>query len=121
MHALMLGKTLIGERVFDLIRGIDFVNTRADLDSSRIGCMGNSAGGLVSFYTACLDERIRLAVVSCAYCSYGESWLKYPHCACSYVPGIMEYADMGDLGGLIAPRHLVMRIRRSIEVGFRDD
>ncbi|MBT3381742.1 MAG: hypothetical protein HN742_20030 [Lentisphaerae bacterium] len=108
LHALMLGRTLTGERVFDIMRAIDFIATRPELDSDRIGCMGNSTGGTVTFYAACLDERIRLAVVSCSYCAYAESWLKHKHCACGYLPGILQVADMGDLGGLVAPRHLVI-------------
>lgn len=108
LHALMLGKTLAGERVFDVLRAIDFIRTRPDLDTGRIGCMGNSAGGTVAFYAAGVDERISLAVVSCSFCSYAQSWLKHPHCACGYLPGILNYADMGDLGGLIAPRRLII-------------
>lgn len=108
MHALMLGKTLTGERVFDVLRAVDFIQTQPDLDASKIGCMGNSAGGTVTFYAACIDQRIRMAIVSCSYCSYSESWMKLPHCTCGYVPGIMKYADMGDLGGLVAPRHLII-------------
>ena len=37
----------------------DFIATRADLDPSRIGCMGISGGGTVTLYAAALDERIR--------------------------------------------------------------
>ena len=29
------------------------------------------------------------------------------HCSCNYIPGIRNYFNMGDLGGLIAPRPLV--------------
>ena len=29
------------------------------------------------------------------------------HCECNYIPGIKKYFDMGDIGGLIAPRRLV--------------
>lgn len=108
LDALMLGKTLTGERVFDVMRAIDFIETQPDLDATRIGCMGNSTGGTVTFYAACVDPRIRLSVVSCSYCTYAESWLKIRHCACGYLPGIMQVADMGDLAGLIARRNLII-------------
>lgn len=116
LHALMLGRTLTGERVFDVRRAVDFTETQPDLDPKRIGCMGNSAGGTVSFYAACVEPRIRLAVVSCSFCAFAESWLKFPHCACGYVPGIMKLADMGDLGGLIAPRNLIVVAGRNDEI-----
>ena len=70
--------------------------------------MGNSSGGTVSFFAACADRRIRLAVVSCSFCTYADSWLAVRHCACGYVPGIMKVADMPDLAGLIAPRNLII-------------
>lgn len=108
LDALMLGKTLTGERVFDVMRAIDFIETQPQLDASQIGCMGNSTGGTVTFYAGCVDPRIRLSVVSCSYCTYAESWLKIRHCACGYLPGIMQAADMGDLAGLIAPRDFII-------------
>jgi len=108
LHGVLLGRPLTGQRVYDVMRAIDFIETQRDLDAQRIGCMGNSMGGTVSFYAACVDPRLRLAVVSCSYCTYADSWLKHRHCACGYLPGIAKYADMGDLGGLIAPRNLVV-------------
>jgi hypothetical protein len=44
MHALMLGRTLIGERVYDVDRGIDYLATRSDVDMKHVGIMGNSGG-----------------------------------------------------------------------------
>jgi len=108
LDALMLGRTLTGERVYDVMRAIDFIETRPELDKTRIGCMGNSTGGTVTFYAACVEPRIRLSVVSCSYCTYAESWMKIQHCACGYLPGILKVADMGDLAGLIAPRNLLI-------------
>ena len=55
-----------------------------------------------------MDERIRLAVVSCSFGTYESTWLYEKHCACGYLPGILKLADMPDLAGLIAPRHLIL-------------
>lgn len=107
-HALSLGKTLLGERVWDVMRGVDFLFTRPEVDRKRIACLGNSAGGTAAFYAACLERRIRVAVPSCCFNSYAEARLKINHCACSYIPGIVKLATMGDLAGLIAPRPLVI-------------
>jgi dienelactone hydrolase len=108
LHALHYGRPLTGQRVFDVMRAIDFAATQPDLDPRRIACMGNSTGGTVSFYAACVEPRLRLAVVSCSFCTFAESWLSRPHCACGYLPGIMQVADMPDLAGLIAPRRLLI-------------
>jgi dienelactone hydrolase len=108
LRELLKGRPLTGQRVFDVMRAVDFIATRSDLDAERIGCMGNSAGGTVSFYAACIDERIRLAVVSCSFGTFESTWLYKRHCACGYLPGLLKVADMPDLAGLIAPRHLMI-------------
>ncbi len=108
LHALHRGRPLTGQRVLDVTRAIDFAATQPDLDLTRLGCIGNSTGGTVSFYAACVDPRISLAVVSCSFCTFEDSWLELPHCACGYLPGIMTVADMPDLAGLIAPRRLLI-------------
>jgi len=127
LHALHRGRPLTGRRVFDVMRAIDFAATQPDVDSSRLGCLGNSTGGTVAFYAACVDPRIQLAVVSCSFCTFEDSWLALPHCACGYLPGIMNVADMPELAGLIAPRRLLIVAGRSdplarfagVERGYR--
>lgn len=108
LYALHRGRPLTGQRVFDVMRAIDFVATQPGLDANRIGCVGNSTGGTVSFYAACVEPRIALAVVSCSFCTFADSWLSIPHCACGYLPGIVPVADMPDLAGLVAPRRLLI-------------
>ena len=108
--AILMGRTPIGERVWDIMRLIDLMETKlADyVDPKKIICLGNSGGGTATFYAACMDERIRLAVPSCAVCTYEQSIMAMFHCACNYIPHIRKYFDMGDLGCLIAPRSLVV-------------
>jgi len=108
LRELLKGRPLTGQRVFDVMRAVDFITTQPDLDATRIGCMGNSAGGTISFYAACVDTRIRLAVVSCSFGTFEATWLYKRHCACGYLPGLLKVADMPDLAGLIAPRHLIL-------------
>jgi dienelactone hydrolase len=127
LQGLLLGRPLTGQRVWDVMRAVDFIGTQRQLDATRIGCMGNSTGGTVSFYAACVDPRIALAVVSCSFCTFADSWLSLPHCACGYLPGIARIADMPDLAGLIAPRRLLIVAGRNdklarlsgVEHGFR--
>lgn len=107
-HALMLGRTVIGERVGDVMRSIDYLYTRKEVDKERIYSTGNSAGGTITFYSACLDKRIKGALVSCAFCTYKDSIFSIHHCFDNYLPGILKYAEMYDLAGLIAPRPLLI-------------
>ena len=110
LNALLIGRTTIGERVWDIQRLIDVLEkyfpARIDLD--KIVCMGNSGGGTTTFYVSCLEPRIHYSMPSCAVCEYVDSILAVPHCACNYVPGIRKFFEMGDLTGLIAPRPFVL-------------
>ena len=109
MNAIINGRTTIGERVHDVSCVIDAVLENFDfIDRDRIMCVGNSGGGTTTFYAAAIDERISLAVPSCAVCTYKDSIAAMKHCVCNFIPNIAKYFDMGDIGGLIAPRKLVI-------------
>ena len=110
MTALLSGRTLLGGRVWDVMRLIDVLSAQfaSRCDTSRIYCMGNSGGGTTSFYAAALEERIAAAMPSCAFCTFSESIGGVYHCACNYVPRIRQYFDMAELAAMIAPRPLVI-------------
>ena len=121
MSAIIQGRTTIGERVWDVSRALDAVTESfSDLvDTDEIMCMGNSGGGTATYYTACLEERIKLAMPSCAIATYKSSIAAMFHCVCNFIPHIAEYFDMGDLAGLIAPRKLVI-VNGRYDDGFPD-
>ena len=108
MHALMLGRTLTAERVFDVDRGIDYLATRGDIDMKRIGIMGNSGGGTTSLNSAALLNRIAFAMPSCYFCTFRDSIMSIYHCMDNYIPGILKYAEMHDIMGLFAPKPVVI-------------
>jgi len=114
MHAMMLGRSLAGERVYDVDRAIDFLAQRDEVDLNRLGVMGNSGGGTITTYAAAVLPRIKLAMPSCAFCTYRDSIMSIQHCPDNYVPGMLAYAEMGDVLGLFAPRPVVV-------VAGRDD
>ncbi len=104
MRALMFGRTLIGERVWDLMRLIDYATTRDDIDTRRIVVTGNSGGGTAALFAAAIDERIGVAIPSCYFCTFLDSIGSIRHCACNYIPQMLELGEMADVAGLIAPR-----------------
>ncbi len=107
--ALLLGRTLIGERVRDIQCAVDFLRSGAyPVDGDRIAITGNSGGGTACVYAAAVDERIGACMPSCAFTSFYASIGTRAHCFCNYVPGIAQAFDMGDLGALIAPRPLIL-------------
>lgn len=109
MADLLIGRTVIGERVWDIQRAIDVLEKHfPQIDKNKVMCMGNSGGGTTTFYAACVDERICAAMPSCAVASFDDSIAAMSHCSCNFVPGIRNYFDMCDLGAIIAPRPLVI-------------
>lgn len=108
MVALLLGRTMILERAWDVSRAIDVLEKFDNLDMKRIGCTGNSGGGKISYYAACLDKRISVVMPSCSVCSYKKSNAVKEICHDTFIPGALEYFDMADLAGLIAPRPLII-------------
>lgn len=109
MTALLMGRTTVGERVWDISRLIDVLEQQfADkLDLENIGCMGNSGGGTATAYIAALEDRIVVAVPSCAMCTYKDSIGAMTHCSCNYVPHIAEYFDMDDLMAMSYPKYYI--------------
>jgi hypothetical protein len=107
--AIPLGQTVTGMWTFDLIRLVDYVETRPECNALRIGCAGLSGGGLQTLWLTALDERVRCAVVSGYFYGYKDSLLRLANnCSCNYVPHLWELADMGDIAALVAPRPLLI-------------
>jgi dienelactone hydrolase len=104
--ALLFGETMIGWRVYDVMRTIDWIETRKDLDSTRVGCMGISGGGTCTLFSTALEPRIKVAMVSGYLNTFRDCVLSLSHCIDNYVPGILQWAEMYDVAGLIAPRPL---------------
>ena len=114
MHDLLLGRTPIGDRVWDMSRLIDWAIKHQSVDPDRIAITGNSGGGTVSLFAAACDTRISVAVPGCYFNTFAGSIGSIIHCDCNYVPGILRLGEMHDIAGLIAPRHF-------LAVAGRDD
>lgn len=111
---LLLGETMAGWRVYDVMRAVDYLETRSEVDKTRIGVMGISGGGTISLFSAAVETRIKAAVVSGYFCTFYHSIFSLEHCIDNYIPRILQYGEMYDVAGLIAPRALF------VEAGKRD-
>lgn len=109
-----LGVSMTGMRVWDAIRMVDFLQSRPEVRADRIGMVGISGGGLVTEFTAAIDERIGAACVSGFCNTFGASILGVNHCIDNYVQGLLRVADNDDVACLVAPRALL------IEAGTKD-
>jgi cephalosporin-C deacetylase-like acetyl esterase len=61
---LLLGENLTQLRIWDGMRAIDYLLTRPEVDSRRIGCTGHSGGGTLTHFITALDERVQCAVLN---------------------------------------------------------
>jgi cephalosporin-C deacetylase-like acetyl esterase len=70
---MMLGGRHIARYfIWDAMRGIDYLQSRPDIDPNRIGAQGCSGGGTVTAYLAALDDRVKAAGVACYITSFNE-------------------------------------------------
>ncbi|HEO71126.1 MAG TPA: hypothetical protein ENN80_07675, partial [Candidatus Hydrogenedentes bacterium] len=68
--AILTGTNTAAIRIWDGIRGIDYLVERDEIDPERIGCTGNSGGGTLTSYIMALDRRVKVAAPSCYLTSF---------------------------------------------------
>jgi dienelactone hydrolase len=56
--------------VWNHMRCVDYLQSLAEVDGSRIGAIGHSLGGHNSIFVGVFDERIKCIVSNCGFCSF---------------------------------------------------
>jgi dienelactone hydrolase len=109
-EAQALGRPVVGKMVWDLMRGIDVLQARPEVDPERIYVVGSSLGAIVGMYLAALDSRVKGAVLSAMYfappanekfCTRGMGQLiaerlDYPHLLSLAAPRCQVLIVVGD-------------------------
>jgi len=70
--SILVGRNTAWFEIWDGMRGIDYLQSRPDVDGERIGCTGNSGGGTQTSYLMALDDRIDAAAPSCYITNFYE-------------------------------------------------
>lgn len=96
---------LMGERLFDCIRSVDFLISLPETDTSQIGCAGLSLGGEMAMWLGAMDTRIK-ATLSAGFLTVMDH-MEQNHCLCWKFDGLRELVDFPDIYSLIAPRALM--------------
>lgn len=104
LRDLLVGRTPVGDRVWDVMKILDWALANLPVDSRNVVVSGNSGGGTVSLYAGALDERISMTLPGSAFAEYEGSIGFRRHCECNYIPGILNLCEIGDIAGLVAPR-----------------
>jgi dienelactone hydrolase len=108
--AALLGRTLPAEQLWDNARGLDYLLTRPEVDTARLGCLGNSGGATQTAYFMALEPRMKVAAL-CSYVASGERNLELtgPADGCVQLPGAgRARLDLADWPIMFAPRPLLM-------------
>ena len=98
------GRLLMAERLWDLIRCVDYLQSMSEVDKRKIGCGGLSLGGEMAMWLGAMDERIA-ATVSAGFLTTMDQ-MEQNHCMCWKFEGLREQVDFADIYSLIAPRPL---------------
>jgi len=106
-NSLVLGRHILGMRVFDTLRTVDYLAFRGFL-RKRLIVHGFSEAGLIALFAAALDSRIDEVEVERLLASYrmGRSLAQPPSL---YPPRILLYADIPEAAALVAPRRMLIR------------
>ena len=106
------GQVLWGMMVFDSLRALDYLVTRPDVDPKRLGTLGLSMGSTMAWWTAALDERVKVCVDLCCLTDFHaliQTNGLDGHGIYYYVPGLLKHFTTAQINALISPRpHLAL-------------
>jgi cephalosporin-C deacetylase-like acetyl esterase len=106
LRADLVGRTLLGMRVDDAIRAVDYLAARSDVDHSKITATGSGHMGLVLLHTAVLDPRLKDITIDHVLTSY-RSLLDAPlpiGAPEDILPGVLLRYDIPDLASILGAR-----------------
>ena len=104
---LWKGRVLWGMMVYDSIKAVDYLCSRDDVDAQRLATLGISMGSTMAWWTAALDERIKVCIDLCCLTDFQalqESRGLDGHGIYYYVPSLLNHFTTAQINALIAPR-----------------
>lgn len=115
VHAVAAGANPLTQNLWDLSCALDVLEQHPLVDPARIGMVGLSYGGTMTLFLSAWDQRIACAVVSGYFNTWQDSHrIPWNLCGSQVLPGMLTELTHVDLGGLIAPRPLL------VETGTED-
>ncbi|MBM3728762.1 MAG: acetylxylan esterase [Acidobacteria bacterium] len=104
-QSILSGETVARYFIWDGMRALDYLETRPEVDATRIGATGCSGGGTQSTYISALDPRVKVAAPAC-YINSFEKLINGPTGDSEQsFPGFLSSGlDQGDYLGIFAPK-----------------
>jgi dienelactone hydrolase len=105
------GKSMAWKNVLDMRRAVDYLQSRPEIISDRLGCYGHSMGSTHCWLVGPHEPRLKAIVGNCCLPTYSAIHdSKILHCFPNYVPGWLQFGDTPDIAALIAPRALHLNL-----------
>ncbi len=110
LRAIVVGKTIVGMRVDDVERVINWVCTRDDIDRNQVSLYGKGGLGMVALHAAAIDERVAKLILESSLLSYRTALEAGLHKNLSEVviPGVLTRYDTPALMQVIFPRPIYL-------------
>ena len=108
--AWFMDQSLLGMRVLDVLRGVDYALGRQDVDKRGLAAVGVGRGATWLLFAAALDKRIQAAVCDRGLVSY-KSLVQadhYRYAADMFLPGVLKRFDLPQVAAAIADRPLTL-------------
>jgi cephalosporin-C deacetylase-like acetyl esterase len=101
-----LGKPVLGQRVWDCLRCLDYLESRPDVDRNRIHGIGEHAAAVAMLMAGVLDDRLRSLMLDSMVASYRSmvESTSYSLALTWFLYGVLKHFDLPDLVGALAPR-----------------
>ncbi|MEO6830450.1 MAG: alpha/beta fold hydrolase, partial [Acidobacteriaceae bacterium] len=108
--AWYMDQSLLGMRVQDVVRSVDYIATRHDADVENLHVIGKGMGGLWCLYAAALDPRIRSLISVQSLLSYRSLTQvdRYLYGADVFVPDVLLHFDLPQVAAAVADRQLTL-------------
>ncbi len=117
----LFGGSTAADELWDNVRALDYLVTRTEVDTARIGCLGNSGGAMQAIYFAGFDSRIKV-IAPCSYLATRERTLELtgPADGCAQMPNEgKEQMELADYLIAAAPKPLLILAGRYDFIDYR--
>jgi dienelactone hydrolase len=109
---LWVGRTLWGMILRDDLMALDYLASRPEVDSARLGVTGISMGATRSWWLMALDERLKTGVAVACLTRY-QNLIQHEelkaHGIYYFVPNLLSHFDTEAIVALIAPRPVLFQ------------
>ena len=102
MRAMLVGRTLLGMQVYDVLRALDYLRSRPEMQGRTITLRGRGNGAVVALFAAAIDGRTGVEMEQAPRSYMDLVRARYPQGIESLiVPGVLRHFDLPDVAALV--------------------